>query len=73
MTYVITETNDVQFEQTVCLMKSGNEYAVMFHAGEDGATKHFSNLQDAMEVYMKFVEAFSFGYYNVETRKSWLA
>lgn len=73
MTYVITETREAHCEQIVCLMKSGNEYAVMYRAEEDGTTKHFKSMPEAMEVYMKFVEAFAMGYYNVETRKSWLS
>ena len=72
MTYLIAETNDVQFDQNVSLMKIGNEYSVIFSSEETGMwSKRFPSINEALAHYQKYVEAFILGNYSAEQRASW--
>ena len=76
MTYMIMSTQDVQNHQLVELGKSGNQFMVYFAHDRSGgirARKYFDRLDDAIQVYMRFVEAFARGDYSAKDRASWLA
>lgn len=76
MHYMIMSTQDVQSHQLIELSKSGNQFMIYFaHDRSEGvkARKYFDRLDDAIQVYAKFVDAFARGDYSAEDRASWLA
>ena len=77
MYYEIMRTTDTHNSQTVTLDKAGNKYTICFqYYSEDERiykSKRFDNLESAMLVYVKFVDAIATGCYSAADRASWLA
>ena len=74
MNYTIMTTDDIHNDLTIDLEKSGNKYVVGLWNKElhESTTKTFDNIEEAMIVYTKYVEAIATGCYSYETRRSWL-
>lgn len=78
MNYTIMSTQCAHFNQMVDLSSCGNQYIVFYLYEGDGGTelrakKYFDSLDAAVQVYMKFVDAFARSLYSNEDRASWLA
>lgn len=74
MYYTIVVLEDVQGKQKVELNKDGNLFVVIFSTEytPKNKIKRFEKLEDAVDVFQKYVKAFAKGNYDYETRKSWL-
>lgn len=76
MHYTIMSTRDEQSNQSIDLNAVGDKFLLYFTSyGDDRVveSKYFDTLNDAIRVYMRFVDAFARGDYSAKDRASWLA
>lgn len=74
MYYTIASTREHGGLISIDFIKNGNRYVLELHnKGRNETTrKTFDDVQEALVVYLKFVESIITGCYSYEDRKNWL-
>ena len=75
MNYQIMRVEETHSGQWASLNADGNKFYVYYH-GEDGVEavkKEIETMESAMELFMKFVDAFGYGTHSVKDRAAWLS
>lgn len=72
MHYTIASLTDMQFDQQLDLIKSGNRYEVGLYnlATKEYCHKEFGNLDDAYKLFEKLSHCICFGDYSYDDRKA---